>query len=48
MNNTPESYGQGLSFIYVMWLLTVAMLYFPCSWFAKLKQTRKDWWLSYL
>jgi uncharacterized membrane protein len=48
MNNTPENYGHGLSFIYMMWLLTVAMLYFPCWWFAKLKQTRKDWWLSYL
>jgi hypothetical protein len=38
----------GLSFIYMMWLLTVGMLYFPCRWFAKLKQRRKDWWLSYL
>jgi uncharacterized membrane protein len=48
MNNTPEGYGHGLSFIYMIWLLTVAMLYFPCCWFAKLKQRRKGWWLSYL
>jgi uncharacterized membrane protein len=48
MNNTPEGYGHGLSFIYIMWLLTVGMLYFPCCWFAKLKQRRKDWWLSYV
>jgi len=48
MNNTPEGYGHGLSFIYMMWLLTVGMLYFPCRWFARLKQRRKDWWLSYL
>jgi uncharacterized membrane protein len=48
MNDTPEGYGHGLCFIYIMWLLTVAMLYFPCCWFAKLKQRRKDWWLSYL
>ena len=48
MNDTPESYGHGLYFIYMMWLLTVGMLYFPCWWFAKLKQRRKDWWLSYL
>ncbi len=48
MNNTPEGYGHGLSFIYMMWLLTVGMLYFPCRWFATLKQRRKDWWLSYL
>jgi uncharacterized membrane protein len=30
MNNTPEGYGHGLSFIYMMWLLTLGMLYFPC------------------
>jgi predicted acyltransferase len=48
MNNTPESYGHGLSFIYTMRLLTVAMLYLPCCWFSKLKQRRKDRWLSYL
>jgi uncharacterized membrane protein len=48
MNNTPEGYGHGLFFIYMMWLLTVGMLYFPCCWFAKLKQRRKNWWLSYL
>jgi hypothetical protein len=48
MNNTPEGYGHGLFFIYAMWLLTIGMLYFPCLWFAELKQERKDWWLSYL
>jgi hypothetical protein len=31
-----------------MWLTAVGILYFPCRWFAALKQRRKDWWLSYL
>jgi uncharacterized membrane protein len=48
MNHTPHDYGHSLSFTYLMWLLTVGMLYLPCRWFAKLKQRRKDWWLSYL
>jgi hypothetical protein len=34
-------------FVYMMWLLTVGMLYFPRCWFAKLTQRRKDWWLNY-
>ena len=45
----PQHYGHGLPFIYAMCLLTVALLYFPCRWFMKLKQQRRDlWWLRYL
>ena len=46
--DTPQGYGHGLAFVYVMWLTVVVILYFPCRWFAGLKQRRKDWWLSYL
>lgn len=46
--NTPDAYGHGLPFVYLMWLTAVIILYFPCRWFAGLKQRRKDWWLSYL
>jgi uncharacterized membrane protein len=46
--DTPQGYGHGLAFVYVMWLTVVVILYFPCRWFAGLKQQRKDWWLSYL
>ena len=45
---TPDDYGHGLPFIYLMWVITIVILYFPCRWFAALKQRRKDWWLSYL
>jgi uncharacterized membrane protein len=46
--NTPDGYGHGLLFVCLMWLTAVIILYFPCRWFAALKQRRKDWWLSYL
>jgi hypothetical protein len=44
----PPGYGYNLPFVYLMWIAAVALLYFPCRWFAHLKQTRHDWWLSYL
>lgn len=47
-SDTPLGYGHGLPFVYLMWLVALAMLYFPSRWFADLKQRRKDWWLSYL
>lgn len=48
MNSVPDDYGQSIFFVYAMWLMAIVMLYFPCRWFAELKQRRKDWWLSYL
>jgi len=44
----PDVYGHDLPFIYLMWITAVAILHFPCRWWAGLKQRRKDWWLSYL
>jgi len=48
VNQTPSGYGHGLPFIYLIWLLAVAILYLPCKWFSELKARRKDWWLSYI
>ena len=48
MNRVPQGYGHGLLMIYAVWFTAVALLYFPCVWFAGLKQRRKSWWLSYL
>jgi uncharacterized membrane protein len=45
---TPDDYGHSLPFVYLMWIITILILYFPCRRFAALKQRRKDWWLSYL
>lgn len=46
--DTPPGYGFDLPFVYLMWMIAVLLLYFPCLWFAQLKKTRHDWWLSYL
>jgi len=48
LSSPPPGYGHNLPFIYLMWLTVVAILYFPCRWFMRLKERRKDWWLSYL
>jgi uncharacterized membrane protein len=45
----PAGYGHGLPFIYVVWILAVAMLYRPCLWYMQFKSRHRDWeWLSYL
>jgi uncharacterized membrane protein len=45
----PLGYGHGLPVIYVVWILAVALLYFPCRWFMEFRSQHRDWaWLSYL
>lgn len=44
----PKSYGVPLAGVYLAWVLVVVALYPACRWFARLKATRRDWWLSYL
>jgi uncharacterized membrane protein len=46
-NPTP-GWGFRLLIVYLVWILIVVSLYFPCKWFMGIKKTRKDWWLSYL
>jgi uncharacterized membrane protein len=40
--------GVGLSGIYLIWLLVLALLYPICRWFAGLKARGSGWWWSYL
>ena len=47
-NDPPEGYGHGLAFIYLVWAIAILILYFPSRWFAKMKEQKKAWWLSYL
>ncbi len=44
----PEWYGLPLPGVYLVWVLVVVALYHPCRWFARLKETRTDWWIRYL
>jgi uncharacterized membrane protein len=47
-NIYPADYGYGLGVVYVLWIAVVVLLYPMCLWFARLKERRQDWWLSYL
>ncbi|WP_170246413.1 DUF1624 domain-containing protein [Colwellia hornerae] len=44
----PEDWGFSLPIVYIVWLAVLLMLYPLCAWFAKIKKTAKNWWLSYL
>ncbi len=44
----PQQFGYDLWVVYVIWALIVLALYPACRWFARVKATRRDWWLSYL
>jgi uncharacterized membrane protein len=44
----PPGYMWSLPLLYLVFAIVVALLYFPCRWFARLKATRKSPWLSYL
>jgi len=44
----PPDFGFSLPIVYLIWLLIVIMLYFPCRWYGNYKRTHQQWWLSYL
>lgn len=46
--SSPPGYGYGLWVVYLVTVLVVAILYWPCRWMAGLKARRKDAWLSFL
>jgi len=33
---------------YAIWIGIVIAMYPLCLWFARLKERRRDWWLSYV
>lgn len=43
-----QGLGFSIGWVYVAWIVVVALLYPVCRWFAGVKKRRKDWWLSYL
>ena len=47
----PDRMG-GISFplwyVYLAWIAVLAIIYPLCRWWAQVKRTRRDWWLSYM
>jgi uncharacterized membrane protein len=44
----PPGWGYSLPIVYVVWVIVVVMLYPLCRWYARVKERRSAWWLSYL
>lgn len=44
----PATFGYSLPVVYLIWILVVAALYYPCLWFARYKRTHSNWWLKYI
>ncbi len=44
----PSDFGYDLGVVYGVWILVVVLMYPLCLWFSRLKQRRRDWWLSYI
>jgi len=40
--------GLSLAGSYLIWIIVLALLYYPCKWFGELKRQSKSAWLSYL
>jgi len=44
----PVAYQPSLLRTYLVWVLLVGALYFPCRWYGHYKAKSKTWWVSYL
>ena len=44
----PYGAGYPLWTVYAAWIAVIIILYFPCRWYSKYKETHKHWWLSYI
>jgi hypothetical protein len=42
------NWGYPLPVVYAIWIAVVLVLYPSSAWFSRLKDRRRDWWLSYL
>ncbi|HEY2972050.1 MAG TPA: heparan-alpha-glucosaminide N-acetyltransferase domain-containing protein [Pyrinomonadaceae bacterium] len=46
--SVPPEQRWGLPLLYLVFVIVVTLLYFPCRWFASVKARRQKGWLSYL
>lgn len=44
----PDGYSWGLATLYLVWAITIAILYAACRWYAHVKSRQTTWWLKYL
>jgi len=44
----PPGWGYPLPIVYLVWAIVVVVLYPLCRWYARVKERRDIWWLSYL
>ena len=44
----PTGYHPSLARTYIVWIVVVIVLYFPCRWYSNYKRNNKNWWLSYV
>jgi uncharacterized membrane protein len=44
----PDDFGYGLVQTYIIWVLIVVALYWPCKWYGAYRARKRTWWLSYL
>ncbi len=44
----PDGYAWSLGLLYLVFVACVAVLYFPCRWFAQQRAQTRSHWLSYL
>ena len=48
MSAFPPGYGFSLMIVYLVWIITVLILYPICRWYNNFKSTHQLWWLSYI
>lgn len=44
----PPGWDWGLPAVYLIWVLVVVALYPVCRWYARLRQRKRRWWMSYV
>ncbi len=48
LSNAPPEWPLSLPAVYAVWAAVLVFLYFPCRWFAGVKERHRGGWLSYL
>jgi uncharacterized membrane protein len=48
LGSKPDGWGFSLPVVYLIWMVVVLALYWPCRWFQRYKAGHRDWWLSYV